>query len=97
MVFTVRTVWGPGHDPARGRREQDGWDAHAAFMDGLVAAGTVLFGGPYGDGRDEVLLVVEAADEDEVRQVFAADPWQVDKTLELGPIVPWTIWLDGRG
>jgi hypothetical protein len=31
-------------------REQDDWDAHAGFMDGLVDDGFVLLGGPVGDG-----------------------------------------------
>jgi hypothetical protein len=40
MAFFVLTmVNGPGYDRARGRREQAGWDEHAAFMDGLVSDG----------------------------------------------------------
>ena len=91
-VFAVTVVYGPAWDPAAGRREQAGWDEHAAFMDRLVAEGTVILGGPVGGGTD-VLLAVEAADEDELRAVFAADPWHADGTLAFGSIQPWTLWL----
>jgi uncharacterized protein YciI len=97
MAFFVLTmVNGPRYDPARGRREQAGWDEHAAFMEGLTAAGFVVLGGPIGDG-DQVMVVVEAADEAEIRARFAGDPWGPMGILEIGEVRPWTIWLDGRG
>ena len=43
--FAVRLVHGPGWDPSREIREQDGWDAHAAYMDGLVEEGFLIIGG----------------------------------------------------
>ena len=72
--FAVSMVHGPGWDPTRGIREQDAWDAHAAFMDGLVADGFVVLGGPVGD-RQRVLLAIEAAGEPAIRARLAADPW----------------------
>src|SRR3954467_15083700 len=65
-VFAVTMEKGPAWDGSRARREQDGWDEHAAFMDRLVDEGFVLLGGPLGDG-ERVLLGVEAADEAEAR------------------------------
>jgi uncharacterized protein YciI len=94
-VFAVTMVWGPGRDPTRSRREQADWDEHAAFMDRLVEDGTVLLGGPVGDGTD-VLLAVEAADEPALRGVFAADVWHVTGVLRFGRVEPWMLWLDGR-
>lgn len=94
-VFAVTVVYGPAWVPGVRRREQVGWDAHAAFMDRLVADGRVILGGPVGDGTD-VLLAVEADDEDELRAVFAADPWHADGTLAFGRIEPWQLWLDSR-
>lgn len=93
--FAVTVVYGPTWDHGRGRREQDGWDEHATFMDDLVEAGFVVLGGPVGDGTD-VLLAVEAGDEDEIRSRLAADPWEVSGRLRVGEIRPWTVWLDGR-
>jgi uncharacterized protein YciI len=96
MAFFVLTmVDGPRYARARARREQDGWDEHAAFMDGLAEAGFVVLGGPIGDG-EQVMVVVEAADEVEVRARFAGDPWGPMGILAIGEIRPWTIWLDGR-
>jgi uncharacterized protein YciI len=94
-VFALTEVSGPNWDPSRARRDQEGWDEHAAFMDGLVDDGFVILGGPLGDG-DRVLLVVEAADEDEIQARFAADPWLPMGILKIETIEPWTIWLDGR-
>ena len=94
-VFAVTMVCGPGWDPARPRREQPGWNEHAAFMDGLVADGFVVLGGPIGDGAD-VLLAVEAAAEAEIAERLGADPWAPTGQLLIGEIRPWTIWLDGR-
>jgi uncharacterized protein YciI len=93
-VFVVTMVNGPQWDPAVARREQAGWPEHAEFMDRLLADGTVLLGGPVGDGTD-VLVVVEAADEGQLRSTFAADPWS-DRILRICRIQPWQLWLDSR-
>jgi uncharacterized protein YciI len=93
-TFTVRMVNGPGYDGRRERREQDEWDEHAAFMDGLVDDGFVVLGGPIGDG-EQVLLVVEAEDENEIRERLAPDPWHLSGVLKIARITPWTIWLEG--
>ncbi len=95
-VFVVLKENGPGFDGSRPRREQRLWDEHAAFMDGLVADGFVLLGGPLGDvDHDRVLLVVEAADEREIAERLADDPWDPLDMLRTVSIEPWTIWLDG--
>jgi uncharacterized protein YciI len=94
-VFAVTEVAGPNWDASRARREQAGWDEHAAFMDALVGDGFVVLGGPIGDG-ERVLLVVEAEDEAAVRARFAPDPWLPAGILEIASIEPWTIWLDAR-
>ena len=88
-------VHGPGWDAARGIREQDAWDAHAAFMDGLVDDGFVVLGGPVGD-RQQVLLAIEAVNEPAVRDRLAADPWAAMRLLQIGAVEPWALWLDGR-
>jgi uncharacterized protein YciI len=91
--FLVRETCGPAWDPARGRREQDGWDEHAAFMDALVADGFVFLGGPVGDvDTGDPLLVVEAADEAAIRARLAQDPW-IGTVLTIRSIEPWTVWL----
>lgn len=85
---------GPSWDSARGIREQDDWDAHASFMDGLVDTGFVIIGGPVGE--DGALLLVHAHDETEIRTRMSDDPWWRSELLHVGLIEPWQIWLDGR-
>ena len=93
--FAVRLVHGPSWDPARSIREQDGWDEHAAFMDGLADTGFIILGGPVGDG-EQTLHAVEAPDENEIRTRLALDPWALAGLLRIGTIEHWALWLDGR-
>jgi len=94
MFLVVERRSGPEWDRTRPVEEQSGWDAHAAFMDGLVAAGFVVLGGPLADER-RVVLAVEAASVEEVREALARDPWN-DSHLVVESVEPWTIRLDGR-
>jgi uncharacterized protein YciI len=93
--FAVGLVHGPGWDSSRRIRDQDDWDEHAAFMDGLVDDGFIILGGPVGDG-EQTLHVVQAADEDQVRARLARDPWASAGLLRIGTIERWALWLDSR-
>jgi uncharacterized protein YciI len=94
-TFAVMLVHGPGWDPSRPIRGQDGWHEHAVFMDGLVDDGFLILGGPLSEG-DRTLHLVQAADEAGIRARFAADPWASAGLLEVGTIEPWALWLDSR-
>jgi uncharacterized protein YciI len=76
-------------------REQDGWDEHARFMDGLVADGFVVLGGPL-EGDREVLHIVEAPSKEAVRERLAEDNWERNGMLTTTSIEGWTVLLDGR-
>lgn len=93
--FAVTLVHGPGWDDSRPIREQRDWTAHADFMDGLVADGTIVVGGPLGDGS-RTLHAVRAADEADIRARFGTDPWAAADMLRIGSIEPWAWWLDSR-
>jgi len=93
--FALTLVHGPHWDHSRGIRQQEQWSEHAAFMDGLVADGFILLGGPLGDG-ERTLHVVEADDEREIRGRMAEDPWAGSGLLRIGAIQPWALWLDFR-
>lgn len=97
-VFAVTTAKGLSWDHTSGIREQQGWDRHARFADGLVGRGVIVLGGPIGSDSDEdvALLVVESPDEEALRSTFGEDPWAVDGILRIKEVRPWTIWLDGR-
>jgi hypothetical protein len=94
--FVVTREPGPSWDRSRPMREQDGWDDHARFMDGLVDDGFVLLGGPVDDGM-RFLHIVEAQSEREVNDRLAEDPWEPIERLRTASIEPWQILLDGRG
>jgi len=85
---------GPKWDPSRPLEEQSGWQAHAAFMDGLVEDGFIVLGGPLAD-EHRVVHAVESASEDAVRSTFARDPWS-ETHLHVDSVEPWTLRLDGR-
>ena len=77
----------------RARREQDGWDEHASFVDALVSEGLVVLGGPLGDPDfGPALLVFHAESEDEIRRRLADDPW-LDTILTVESIQRWSIWV----
>jgi uncharacterized protein YciI len=91
--YLVERAKGPAWDHTRLRREQAGWDAHAAFMDALVEEGFVVLGGPIGEGDgDNALLVVEADGEEAVRARLAEDPWP-EEVLTIESVRPWSVWL----
>ena len=85
---------GPEWDPSLPLEEQSGWDAHAAFMDGLVDVGVIVLGGPLPDEHC-VVHAIEAESPEVVRETLARDPWS-GTHLEVAAIEPWTIRLDGR-
>jgi uncharacterized protein YciI len=91
--FLVSQARGPEWDPARGRREQPGWDEHAAFIDRLHEDGRIPLGGPTGDiNGQRAMLVVHADSEDEVRKMLADDPW-AGSILAIDSVQPWTLWI----
>ena len=44
--FVLRLERGGPWDWSRDMREQEGWNAHARFMDDLVDKGSIILGGP---------------------------------------------------
>jgi len=91
-LFAVTRTRGPAWAPSRPLEAQDDWAGHAAFMNGLAAQGFVVLGGPL-EGTPDVLLIVRAGDEAEVRSRLAADPWSASDLLRVVRVVPWTLRL----
>ena len=91
--WVVRVERGGPWDFSRDMREQDGWDEHAAYMDRIFEEGFVLLVGPLEGGRD-VLWVVEAQSEEEIRMRMAEDPWSPNGMLTPVRIERWDIVLD---
>ena len=92
--YAVRQGRGGPSDWTRDLRGQAGFEDHARFVDGLVDSGFIVLGGPL-QGEREVLIIVNAPDEDIVRKRFADDPWIQSGMLTLTKVERWTILLDG--
>ncbi len=76
-------------------RAQADWDNHARFMEDLTASGFIILGGPLTDSR-EILLIVVAENEQQVRETLQRDPWEPAGILTTQRVRPWTILLDSR-
>jgi hypothetical protein len=94
-LYAVRERRGGPWDWSLDLREQDGFAEHARFMDDLVESRFVVLGGPL-EGDREVLLVIDAPDEDAIRERLADDPWIRGGMLTVTSIERWTILLDSR-
>ncbi len=95
-LFVVIRSRGPAWDHSRPLEGQQGWQAHADFMNSLTAEGFVVLGGPL-EGTSEVLLIVRAGDDAEVSSRLAADPWSRNGLLRVERTVPWTLRLGSLG
>ncbi|MEP7015851.1 MAG: YciI family protein [Verrucomicrobiota bacterium] len=95
-LFVVTRTRGNAWNLAKPMRAQAGWQEHALFMDDLSNAGFVVLGGPLGEG-EKTLLIVDAADENEIRQTFARDPWSKSSILDVRSIQLWTVLLQAAG
>ena len=91
-LFAVTRIPGPAWDRTKPLSGQTGWPEHAEFMNALAARKFVLLGGLLDDDFD-VLLIVDAADEAEIRSVLAGDPWN-ETLLEIRSIRQWTVLLE---
>lgn len=94
-TFIAISSAGPGRDPSKGTREQPFWDDHAAFIDPLVDEGFILMGGPLVD-EGGAMLIVNAEDENEVREKLKKDPWFEKGILRLDAVKRWQIFIDAR-
>jgi uncharacterized protein YciI len=97
--FVVTSSVGPNRDASKGTREQPFWDEHAAFIDNLLDQGFIFMGGPLVDETElprGALLIVNANDENEVREKLENDPWFERGILKLESITRWQIFIDAR-
>ena len=96
-LFVVTRIRGQAWDASKPMNSQEQWPEHATFMNQLAADGFVMLGGPIGD-EGNILLVVDAANENEIRSTLAHDPWSQSGLLEVQAMQRWTILLQaGEG
>ncbi|MFE0461584.1 YciI family protein [Kitasatospora sp. NPDC058965] len=70
------------------RRHHEVRPGHRDFLAELQVAGRLVLAGPWADDRGS-LLVLRAADEDEVREVLATDPYRAAGVLAEVRIRHW--------
>jgi uncharacterized protein YciI len=92
QLFAVIRARGNAWQSSLPSEKQEGWDAHAAFMNALQKEGFVVLGGPLENSPD-VLLIIRANTPDEIIERLAADPWTSQGLLRVSRISPWTIRL----
>lgn len=97
--FVVISSPGPNRDPSKGVREQPFWDEHEAFIDNLVDQSVIFMGGPLVDEAGlpcGALLIVNADNENDVREILKNDPWFQRGILKLESARRWQIFIDAR-
>ena len=94
-TFVAISSAGPNRDPSKSTRQQPLWDEHATFIDQLVTEGFILMGGPLVD-EGGAMLIVNANDENEVREKLNDDPWYERGILKLESVKRWEIFIDAK-
>jgi uncharacterized protein YciI len=94
-TFVVISSAGPKRDRSMSTREQPLWNEHAAFIDQLVSEDFILMGGPLVD-EGGAMLIVNADDENAVREKLKDDPWYTHGILKLESVKRWQVFIDGR-
>ena len=92
QLFVVLRTRGPRWNYTRTVEEQDLWQTHAAFMNGLVHEGFVLLGGPL-EGTPDVMLLIRASHVEHIMNRLADDPWSRNGLLRIARVYPWNLRL----
>lgn len=97
-VYAVLREQGDRWDARLPMRQQEQWEAHAAFMDALADEGFVILGGPlWGGGgggeHHKALLIIAADSERAIENRLADDPWTTLRVLRTAAIERWEILL----
>ena len=88
VVFRAGPAWGSGPP-----EDQPGWDAHADFVDLLIADGTFVMGGPLSDHSGSVNLL-EGLTAAEAADLLTADPFVRNGVFVVDSIRDWTVYVD---
>ena len=86
--FRAGPAWSSGPP-----EEQPDWEPHAAFVDELVARGTMVMGGPFADYSGS-LIVLENVDEQQARRLVADDPFIANGVFVLEEVRAWNVYVD---
>jgi uncharacterized protein YciI len=73
--------------------DQPDWDAHADWVDDLIAKGTFVMGGPLSDNSGSVSLL-EGLTAAEAAELLATDPFVLNGVFVLDSVRDWTVYVD---
>jgi uncharacterized protein YciI len=73
--------------------DQPDWDAHADFVDALIAEGKFVMGGPLSDSSGSLVLF-ENVTAEEVRELIKEDPFVKNGVFVVDEVFDWTIYVD---
>jgi len=91
-LFAAILQRGPAYQTSKPLEEQQEWEAHRVFMNGLQKEGFIVLGGPL-EGTSEVLLIFRAASTEEIMSRWSEDPWVKLDLLRMSRIMPWDLRL----
>lgn len=92
MLFAVVRTRGAAWRPDRPPQEQDAFQPHVTVVNRLHEEGVIVLGGWLGEAGD-VLLIMRAGSEVDVRQRLDEDPWTTQDILPVARVTPWTLGL----
>jgi len=75
-------------DPAKTDRRMEVRPAHREYLTELKAAGKLVASGPFTD-QPGALLVYDVADEAELRDILAKDPYTPANVYEIATLAEW--------
>ncbi|MFG1626690.1 YciI family protein [Kribbella sp. NPDC049227] len=75
-------------DPAQTDRRMEVRPAHREYLTELKAAGKLVAAGPFAD-QTGALLVYDVADETELREILAKDPYTPANEYEIATLAEW--------
>lgn len=88
LVYAAIIRPGPNWKPGLKPSEQEGFAEHFATLRGLREDGTLMFAGPFQDGRGGGLTIVRANSLKEATTIIERDPFVQTKKVEAD-IRPW--------
>ena len=88
VIFKAGPAWGNGPP-----ENQPDWDAHAEWVDDLIAKGTFVMGGPLSDNSGSISLL-EGLGAEEAKELVLTDPFVANGVFELESVRDWTVYVD---
>ena len=99
-IYMVEYEAGPAYLPGRPFAEQPGLSEHGAYMDQLHDSGILIFGGPFFDDLDPLVMTgasifLDVESETEAREIGNRDPAITHGLLTVVDVMPFMAMIGG--